>query len=240
MNTHLRCAFAHHDAAYVLGALSPTERLEFERHLETCDECSRTVRALAGMPGLLDLVDPRVLEDPPVDPPLPATLLPALNRAVETRRRRRTVVVAGLAAAAAVVVAVSVPTVLDRGDDPAPVTGTGTSTSAPSADVETLAMAPLGDVPVKADVALEQVAWGTRLLVTCTYDADWVDVALPDEVDYLLFVTARDGSTEQVGSWASVDGTTMRVPAATSVARSDIAAVEVRTTGGRVVLRVEA
>lgn len=238
MNTRTGCSFAHDDAAYVLGALSPAERLEFERHLDACDGCSRSVRALAGMPGLLDLADPRVLEDPPVDPPLPATLLPTLGRAVEARRRRRTGTIAGLAAAAAAAVALGVPTVLGAGDDPAPVTSPGTSTA--SADVETLAMAPLGPVPVRATVDLEQVAWGTRLLVTCTYDTDWVDVELPDAVDYLLFVTSRDGTTEQVGSWSSVEGTTMRVPAATSVARSDIAAVEVRTAGGRVVLRLDA
>jgi hypothetical protein len=238
VNPPAKCSFAHDDAAYVLGALTPVERLGFERHLETCDECSRSVRALAGMPGLLDLADPRVLEDPPVDPPLPATLLPTLGRAVQARRRRRTAVVAGLAAAAAAVVALGVPTVLGRDADPAPVTTPSTGT--PTTDVETLAMSPVGTVPVRADLDLESVPWGTRLLVTCTYEADWVDPALPGEVDYLLFVTSRDGTSEQVGSWSSADGTTMRVPASTSVARDDIASVEVRTTGGRVVLRVEA
>ena len=85
----MSCDFAHDDAAYVLGALSPADRLAFERHLETCDACTRSVRSLAGMPGLLDRVDASVLENPPDDPPLPSTLLPALNRAVEDRRRRR-------------------------------------------------------------------------------------------------------------------------------------------------------
>ena len=232
------CTFAHDDAAYVLGALSPSERLDFERHLATCDECSRSVRSLAGMPGLLDRVDSSVLEDPPADPPLPSTLRPALNRAVETRRRRRTAVVAGLAAAAAAVAALSVPAVLDRGADGPPVADPGTSSG--SSDVETLPMAPLGEVPIKATLGLEQVTWGTQLLLTCTYDASTVGFELPDELDYLLFVTTTHGRTEQVGSWRSVDGTTMRVPAATSVARDDIATVEVRTTDGRVVLRADA
>jgi hypothetical protein len=101
-------------------------------------------------------------------------------------------------------------------------------------------MAPLGEVPIKATLGLEQVTWGTRMLLTCTYDASTVDFELPDEVDYLLFVTTARGRTEQVGSWRSVDGTTMRVPAATSVGRDDIATVEVRTTDGRVVLRADA
>ncbi len=232
------CEFAHDDAAYVLGALSPTERLEFERHLPRCDACSRSVRALAGMPGLLDLADASVLENPPVDTPLPVTLLPSLHRAVETRGRRRTVVIAGLAAAAAAVVALAVPVVIDQVGDDSPVAGP--STSSPSADVETLDMVADGPTPIHAELGLEPVLWGTRMLLTCTYDTAWVDFELPDRVDYLLFVTTREGRTEQVGSWLSVDGTTMKVPAATSVMRDDIATVEVRTTDGRVVLRLDA
>jgi hypothetical protein len=237
MNTPVTCTFAHDDAAYVLGALSPAERLDFERHLAGCDACSRSIRSLAGLPGLLDLADASVLEHPPVDPPLPATLLPALTRAVDTRIRRRTVVIASAAAAVAAIAGLSVPMVLDR-DEVAPVPGAGTSS--PSAEVETLTMAPLGESPIQATVGLEPVTWGTRMLLTCTYDTAWVDVDLPAEVDYLLFVTTLEGRTEQVGSWRSVDGTTMRVPAATSVTRDDIATVEVRTAGGRVVLRLDA
>lgn len=235
----MSCPHEHDAAAYVLGALSPAERLDFERHLDTCDECSRSVRSFAGMPGLLDLVDPGVLEDPPADPPLPATLLPALSRAVEVRRRRSTAVVAGLAAAAAAaVVALTVPAALHLAGQPE--AGPGTSTSSPGPAVETRAMAPLGDVPIEATLGLERVAWGTRMLLTCTYDKDSVDFELPDEVPYLLYVTSADGHTEQVGSWTSVSGTTMDVPAATSVPRDDIARVEVRTTDGRVVLRLDA
>ena len=145
-----------------------------------------------------------------------------LTRAVEARRRRRTAVVAGLAAAAAAVAALSVPMVLDRDDAP-PVTGPGTSS--PSSDVETRTLAPLGEAPIRATLGLEQVTWGTRMLLTCTYDPGSVDFELPDEVDYLLYVRAKDGRTEQVGSWRSVAGATMRVPAATSVVRGDIATV---------------
>jgi Putative zinc-finger len=237
MSPPATCAYSHDDAAYVLGALSPTERLEFERHLAGCDDCSRSVRGLAGMPGLLDLVDASVLEHPPIDPPLPATLLPALSRAVETRRRRRTAVVAAVAAAAAAVAALSLPTVLDR-DDARPTTGAGTTS--PSSDVESRALAPLGEVPIRATLDLEPVTWGTRMLLRCTYDPAWVDFELPDEVDYLLYVRTTDGRTEQVGSWRSVAGTPMQVPAATSVVRDDIATVEVRTSDGRVVLRMDA
>ncbi len=237
----MSCPFAHDDAAYVLGALSPAERLAFERHLATCDECSRSVRSLAGMPGLLDLADASVLEHPPADPPLPATLLPSLTRAVRARRRRRTLALSGLAAAAAAVLALGAPVVVG-GDDGPPVSGPGTSSPStdPGTDVETAEMTPQGDVPLAASLDLETVTWGTRMLLTCTYDKDGVEAELPEEVDYLLFVTSTGGRTEQVGSWTSVSGTTMTVPAATSVVREDIATVEVRTTTGRVVLRLDA
>ena len=236
----MSCSFAHDDGAYVLGALSPGERLEFERHLPTCEDCGRSVRALAGLPGLLDRVDASVLEHPTADPPLPATLLPALTREVGRGRRRRAYTMAGLAAAAAAVAALSVPVVANLTDGSASPTTPSAGASASPGAVETRAMVPQGDVPIEATLGLEQVAWGTRLLLTCTYEPTSVEYHLPDEVDYLLFVRTREGRTEQVGSWRSVGGTTMQVPAATSVGRADIRSVEVRTTTGLVVLRLRA
>lgn len=50
--------YADRDAAYVLGALSSTERQDFERHLHSCPRCTEAVSELAGMPGLLARVDP--------------------------------------------------------------------------------------------------------------------------------------------------------------------------------------
>jgi anti-sigma-K factor RskA len=53
-----------HESAglYVLGALEPTERAEFERHLQSCDECAAEVRSLAAaaatLPQSVPLIDP--------------------------------------------------------------------------------------------------------------------------------------------------------------------------------------
>jgi anti-sigma-K factor RskA len=53
-----------HESAglYVLGALKPAERNEFERHLQTCDACKAEVHSLAGvtaqLPHGVPLVDP--------------------------------------------------------------------------------------------------------------------------------------------------------------------------------------
>jgi anti-sigma-K factor RskA len=47
---------------YVLGALAPAERVEFERHLQSCEDCAAEVRSLAGvataLPYAVPLVDP--------------------------------------------------------------------------------------------------------------------------------------------------------------------------------------
>ncbi|WP_308467002.1 anti-sigma factor family protein [Rathayibacter soli] len=52
-----RDRYAEWDAAYVLGALSPNERLEFEAHLSGCARCASAVADLAGLPGLLSALD---------------------------------------------------------------------------------------------------------------------------------------------------------------------------------------
>ena len=50
--------FAQWDAAYVLGALSPADRREYEEHLASCPACQGAVSELAGIPGLLGQVSP--------------------------------------------------------------------------------------------------------------------------------------------------------------------------------------
>jgi Putative zinc-finger len=231
----MTCPHAHDCAAYVLGALSPAERLELERHLPGCETCTRAVREVAGLPGLLDRVDASILENPPDDQAAPDTLLPALTRSVRRSGRRRTLLAAGLAAAFAAV-ALGVPAFLSVGDDDGgPLPPSPTAAESPVADQ---AMSAVGEVPVEATVGLEQVTWGTRLLLTCSYEPASVEYELPPEVDYTLFVRTRDGRAEQVGSWRSVGGMTMNIAAATSADRDEIASVEVRTTSGRVVLRL--
>jgi hypothetical protein len=232
----MSCEFAHDDGAYVLGALSPTERVAFKQHLAGCEECTRSVAALAGLPGLLGRVDAAVLEEPPADE-LPPSLLPALLREVRRDRRRHTLIAVGLAAAAAVVAA-AVPVGLGQlGDEPAPPTTVPSATGSEE-PVPSLRMDTVGEVPVQATVSLEEVTWGTRLGLTCTYDPATVGYDLPPEADYELFVTTRSGRVEQVGSWRSVSGREMQIMAATAATPAELASVEVRTLDGRVVLRL--
>jgi anti-sigma factor RsiW len=123
----MTCGFADLDGSYVLGALSPAERMGFERHLAACEECTRAVAELAGLPGLLGRVDPAVLEQPTAGAP-PATLLPALFREVRRTRRRRALTTAGLAAAASALV-VLVPVGLSEIGDASPSVGSDPDSS---------------------------------------------------------------------------------------------------------------
>ena len=222
----MTCEYADRDGAYVLGALSPAERLEFEHHLAGCEECARAVREVAGLPGLLAGVELAVLEHAPEDDPLPDSLLPSLLDAVRRARRRRGLVAVGLAAATLTLVAVplGVSALHDEGT-PTAQTSVGRT------------MTPLGEAPVRARLAVERVAWGTRLDLTCTYARD-ERYQLPTSVTYGLYVETRQGHMEKVGTWRALDGRTMQVSAATATDRRDIRSVQVRTADGHPVLEL--
>ena len=160
------CLLAHSDAAYVLGALSPADRLEFERHLPGCERCRRSVAELAGLPGLLGRVPVEQVEAPLPFEPLPATVLPALVAVVRREQRRKTVLVTLGAAAAIAVVALGVGALQAARDDGRVPEATPTS-SAPSV-APAQPMTVVHDYGMKADLSLTPVGWGTKVLLTCT------------------------------------------------------------------------
>ncbi len=233
----MSCEHAHLDGAYVLGALSPAERREFERHLAGCEECSRSVRELAGLPGLLAHVTADDLEPADV-PPLPATLLPPLVRRVRSTQRRRTAVVAATAAAVAALAVGGLAWGSNRDDGGRTAGGTPTASAAPSATPSALPMLAVGESPVSADVLLASVPWGTRLDLTCAYEEDEEDYEARPDATYALVVTTTDGRTEQVATWHGLPGKTMHLSAATATRRDHIATVEMQTADGLTVLRL--
>ncbi len=232
MNDGHGCEFAQDDAAYVLGALPPAERLAFERHLETCAACAAAVRQLAGLPGLLGRLPLDAVESAPEPEPLPHTLLPRLVQDVRRAQRRRHWAV-GLAAAAAVVAigAAGATALAVMSDDEPPPTATATATGQ--------AMTPLDQDRVDASVALTSVAWGTRLDLTCSYDEPSGGYQHDDPPPtYSLVVRTQDGSVEQVATWKALPGKTMHLTGATALDTDQIASVEVRTAEGRPVLQL--
>ena len=228
MNDTSSCPLSHLDAAYVLGALSTEERLEFERHLPGCRTCSRAVQQLAGLPGLLSQVSPDVLESERVDPPLPDTLLPALVQEVRrTQHRRRWTVSLAAAAAVVAIVAGTVAVVAVTGDDsPPPV---AVPTLAPAHE-----MGQVDQTDVWGTIALTSVGWGTRLDLTCSYEAPTggygQDAGPPT---YTLVVHTTEGDTEQVASWKGLPGKPVHVTGATALTTDEITSVEARTSDGR-------
>lgn len=220
-------AFSQYDGAYVLGALSPADRQAFEDHLTSCDTCRRAVSEVAGLPGLLSRLDPEELVPEGSGPgagPVPETLLPRLVAEVRrTQRRRRTW--AGLAAAASVLAVTSVGVGVAQRDS-----------TPPEAAAPTRVMAQVHQAQLSARLAMRDVAWGTRLDITCTYSGErYPGEELPA---YALVVHTRDGRTEKVATWRAVPGKPITVVAATASRRSEITSVEVRTAGGEPALRL--
>lgn len=233
----MTCDFARQDGSYVLGALSPAERQEFEQHLPGCTDCSQAVQRLAGLPGLLARVDADVLVSPPTGEPVPDTLLPALVHEVRRTQRRRVLLAAGLAAAAAVAVAVGSLAASGAFDTDRPAAATPAPRSGTPAVPVGQAMLPVGHVPVRASLASTSVLWGTRLDLTCSYSRGG-EYGTPPPQTYAMFVSDDDGHLEQVATWRGLPGRTMHLAAATATSRQDIRSVVVRTTSGRTVLKL--
>ena len=244
MNTS--CDFAHHDAAYVLGALSPDDRLAFERHLPGCASCRRAVQELAGMPGLLAQVSSEVVLSPPDDVPVPDTLLPRLDREVRRTEARRSWLTMGVAAAVVVLItalgAVAITSLFD--DDSPPAAGP-TPSASPSSSASTPApseqtMQRVGQDVLNATVTMTSVAWGTKLDLTCSYEPPEHGYGEdPPAWTYALVVRNRDGAWEQVGTWTALPGKTLTFAGGTATIRDDITEVEVRAPDGTAVLRLD-
>jgi len=90
--------------AYALGALTASERAQFETHLATCDECGASVQAMTGA------ADALAQSVPQLEPPASLrtrVLTSATGVKPASGTRRMSVVVPWLAAAASLIVAVA-------------------------------------------------------------------------------------------------------------------------------------
>jgi hypothetical protein len=235
------CVLAHSDAAYVLGALSPADRLEFERHLPDCERCRRSVTALAGLPGLLSRVPREQVEAPLPFEPLPETVLPALVGAVRREQRRRAVLVTlGTAAAVAVVALGATALQAARDDGPTPqAVAASSSETVTEAVVADRPMKVLVDYGVSADVSLTEAKWGTTVSWICRYADPGGHYSGGHAYRYNLVAFTRSGETEQVGSWWAKPGETYPGSNTIAVNLDDIARLELQSERGKAILRLD-
>lgn len=222
MNT-MHDEFAEWDAAYVLGALSTTDRAAYEQHLADCAECAEAVRGLAVIPGLLGRVPP---EDVPTDvaEPLPVDLLArtrsaAVDEVSRSRRRRWRMVSVGAVAASAVLIGGGV-VWSQRVESPPPAV--------------TVAMHQVHANPLSATIQLRDRAWGTEVDMKCTY-APIYSLGLGRTV-YALYAVDDAGHATSISTWSATPGSVSKLTAATALPRADIAHLQVRSADGSVLL----
>ena len=213
--------FATWDAAYVLGALSPVERREYEEHLAGCAACQAAVAELAGMPGLLAQVPPEdaallaaapveVLDDGP-----PPDLL-AKIRGRSDRRWRLTRTVVGAAAALLLVLAGT-----------AYAVGLLPFGSSEPRRVAFQAVQPTGLTAVADVVPVEN---GTNIEVQCAYgetNEPWPGGGY-GHADYTIYVVDRAGNATEIKRWPVKPNRTMTPDGHTTLRVRQIEAVEIR------------
>jgi anti-sigma-K factor RskA len=207
-------------AAYVVGSLDPAERRAVEQHIRGCRDCADELARLTPLPGLLGRVSEQEARS---DLLVPARdLLDGVIRRLaehertlrrQVRRWRTVAMAACIAAAVVAVVAVE------------PWSSEPDRLVVEAEPVATVATATTGEV---AAIAWE---WGT------TVELEAAD--LPRRDGYVLWAVAEDGRRERAGSWGQTASGSAKVRGASSIARSDLARVEVTDRDGQVILVFE-
>ncbi|MRH86503.1 zf-HC2 domain-containing protein [Nocardia sp. SYP-A9097] len=219
------------DGAYVLGALARDERREYEDHLASCEHCRAATAKLAGLPGLLALVDTETAlsiaaqQDPATEvPPPPERMLPILaERAAKRQRRRRFLSVGGAVAAAAAAALIAIPVTASVVDHD----HRGTS--------QVVAQGPLQaqvDTPIVATFKLLSVNGQTRVDMWCNYPRSNEIYAW----QLSLWVVREDGTQSKLAEWTAKPGQEFTPDGTTSAAPGQVKNVQIRNAAGKVLL----
>lgn len=163
--------------------------------------------------------------------------LPRLMDRVRRRRRRAralvagaVVAVAGASAAAALVLATVLPgapgaPVAAPADSAAPVASAAPGSAQPRA--ARTVMEQVVPSPLSASFVLTGESWGTRIDSSCSY-AQAGGGSGSAERSYSMYVTDSRGTATLVATWLAGPGTAIEAVGTTSVARRDIASVDIR------------
>jgi hypothetical protein len=214
---------ANWDAAYVLDALTPEERRQYEDYLAADPQRAAALSEFSSLPSILDVLSPEealALVEPTSDEAhdeRSLDLMPSLARAAERRQRRsRRNVMVMVTATAAAFLAVGVI-----------VTAAVLGRPQPSTSPTLQAMTATGRPGVTAQLAVTEKKWGTRLDWQCQYTKDWSR----NVGSYDLVVTTVDGRHTTVGSWSPEGNETSGLAAATVIPTSQIRTVDIRVAG---------
>jgi hypothetical protein len=229
----MSCEFAHNDGAYVLGALAPAERADYEQHLATCSCCREAVASIAVLPGLLRRLAPLQTQEPP------STIdrLPKLvhNMGViraKQRNRQRWQVFGSAAVAAGLVLTVALGLTFLR-----PAAGPQVAMPSPSASPTGPVMIPMTQVvdetAVTAEVALIEIQGGVQVVMHCAYR---YSSGHTKPYTFRLFALGTDGMAEQLGSWMAGPGDDMIMTGLTRYELADLVRLELRGRDNAAVL----
>jgi anti-sigma factor RsiW len=211
------------DGAYVLGALSPSDRREFEGHLASCPRCRAAVAEISGLPGLLAQLTPEEVADlgaavpPPPAAEAGAGVVPQLVRLDRQRRRLARALVAVAAALLLLAGVVGVAAVRGSFDLGRP------SASAPFR----VAFTPVVATGITAVVDVVPEASGTELRVECQYAGDSAGPSYAGH-EYAIVVTDTSGHSTQVKTWTARADHKMTPTGTSSLPVSKIRTVEIR------------
>lgn len=246
----MSCPLVFNDRAYVLGALTPEDRLQYEQHLQTCPVCAVAVGELAGLPGLLtrlpanqgatlvgdNLADASVahaaLDNAILDysEPGPGTRgqddppVPQTLLLPQVRReRRRSLRRWALAVGAAAALAVVGTVAVEH----------LTSRGAPATvATRTVVLEPVGTSSPHGTAVLAARAWGSAIQVSCPADHDY-----GAGQSYTLYLIDRAGRRTASASWRALPDRDVTVVGATGLSPQEIVRLEVSDQNGTVVMR---
>lgn len=210
------------DAAYALGALSATERREYEAHLATCTQCRASIAELTSTGAALSALNSEEAELLLVEsavgdevPPVPEGLVDEVASMDRVRRRRDRLRRAGVATVSAVLGAAAATAVFVTIDPSA-----GESPAQPATVAESIDFARVGDNNMLGTAELTDMEWGTSISLVADYEGP--SERQGDEVVYQLVAVSEDGTREVVGSWTGKIGVRCVVAGASHLDPSQI------------------
>ncbi len=226
--------FKDWDAAYILGALSQEECLEYEKHVTACPSCSTALGEISHLPQILARIDAEVALSLSDGSSLSgaetrwddAEFIKRLAlRAEAVRKKDRVRVKIGLVAAVIISLTVGVTTgiVLHSPNSPE---GSATSSTGNS-----LRVTNLHPEVMTALFRATSKTWGTQIDWSCTY-AVGVSTGY-STTSYDLLITDTAGKRSLISTWSAAGSKATGLVATTELQISQIKSVEIVLSGSQ-------